>query len=152
MKSVMNEDGSYTEEFINTVYLYGNVEEEEASFLYNKDNFIIKGVTLTPDRTDCYLTIYLNGFMIDGYLNTEPIICRVSLLEPRYIENPVQPGVRLNKEQRSILTNFACYELGNIILSLYYTYDALDIPIDMNKWIKLIIEGKRQYSLLETVD
>jgi 5-methylcytosine-specific restriction endonuclease McrBC GTP-binding regulatory subunit McrB len=65
MKSVINEDGSYKEEYINTIYLYGNVEEEEASFLYNKDNFIIKGATLTPDRTDCYLTIYLNGIMID---------------------------------------------------------------------------------------
>ena len=150
MKNVINEDGSYTEEFINTVYLYGNVEEEETSFLFTKDKFIIKGTTLTPDRSDCYLTIYLNGFMSDnGCINTEPIICRVSIINSNYIENPVQPGIKLNKEQKELLVDYTYNNFGNIIMALNYTYHIFDYKPDMNKYANL---KKPKFELLETID
>lgn len=136
--------------YIPIKYLYGNVEEEEIHRIFREGKFEIFGATRTPDRSDCYLTIYLNGFINDDTsLNTEPIICRVSLLDPHYLDNPAQPGIKLTKYQKHLFIDFITTHWKEAIEELYYTYDNLDIPIDMDQFRSLKCPN---YTTLETID
>lgn len=129
--------------------LYNNMEEDEASLIpQEKLDIEICGTTLTPDRSDCYITIYLNGRMKDGTINLNPIICRVSLLGPYYIDNPNQSGIKLNKDQKEIFINYVTNNWDRVLLYLSYNYDTLDIPIDFDKYKNLPCPD---YSQLDTI-
>lgn len=138
------------ENFLKNVYLYENPEEEEAGLIPKPGELKITllGTTLTPDRSDCYMTIYLNGRMIDGYLNQNPKICRISLLGAYYIDNPGQYKFRFNKDQKEEFVNYVTNNWDQVLKYLEYTYDALDIQINMDFYNKLKCPD---YSTLETI-
>ena len=138
------------ENFLKNVYLYENPEEEEAGLIPEPGELKIEllGVTLTPDRNDCYMTIYLNGRMINGFLNQNPEICRISLLGAYYIDNPGQIVVRLNQEQKEEFINYVTNNWNRVLKFIEYTYDALDIPINIDFYNKLKCPD---YSTLETI-
>lgn len=74
------------EEYAKILYYQDNVEEEETSPLYRNGLFEIWGVTRTIDKSDYYVTVFLNAYMLPtGYLNENPIICRISITKPEYI-------------------------------------------------------------------
>lgn len=118
--------------YITIRYLNGNVNEEEISPLFRNGEFEIWGVTMTPDLSDAYLSIFLNGMMKNGMLNENPIICRVSIKEAKYLDNLAQPGIKLTKEQKKILIDFMWQNRGNILWQLYCSADNVDIKLDLN--------------------
>lgn len=131
-------------------YLNGNVNEEEISPLLRVNEFEIWGVTMTPDLSDAYFTIYLDGMLKDGMLNENPIICRVSIKEPKYLDNQGQPKVRLTKEQKKILIDFVRQNRGNILWQMYCSADNVEIKLDLND---IFLNWRfPDYSSLETSD
>ena len=82
------------------------INEEDINLLFkNNDNFEIWGTSLTKTKDDCFLSVFLM-MTNDGYLNTSPIICRISLLEPKYLNNTYQPNIKLNKDQKELFIKY----------------------------------------------
>lgn len=143
------EHQEFLKKYIPIRYLNGNFNEEEISPLLRVGKFEIWGVTMTPDLSDAYLTIFLNAFY-DEMLNENPIICRVSIKEPKYLDNPAQPGIKLTKEQKKILIDFVRQNRGNILWQMYCSADNVEIKLDLND---IFLNWRfPDYSSLETSD
>lgn len=116
------------DEYTYKVYLDGNDEEEEIRLFLREDKFEIYGAIRTIDKKDFYVTLYLNARVVNCVLNPDPIIARISLKGPYYI----QYDRKLTRKERDIFVEYMSNNWNHVLETLSGIYKIFNKVVEYN--------------------
>lgn len=133
-----------------------NEEEGFESFIAyevspdGKYRFEVKGTTRTLDQKDYYVTVFLNGDVTleDMTLNPDPIVCRVSILSPKYL----QYDRLMTKEEVKIFDRIMHEHWFDGVIHRLYSNYRLMYQLSDNPYLLMPLSYCPDYSSLETED